>query len=86
MGGGGERERKGGGVGVTSEEDRDRRRGCGERAHMSDVLLQVLQAEGTHHKPQLEGAEAPAEGNLPVLSQGLTVNCRSTLTQCNTTV
>lgn len=37
-------------------------------SYVSDVSLKVFQAKAAHDKPEFEGTEAPAEGNLPVLN------------------
>lgn len=34
---------------------------------MSDMRLKILHPEGPNHEPELNGAKAPTQGNLPVL-------------------
>lgn len=36
---------------------------------MSDVSLELLQAKAAHEEPDLDGAEASAQGDLPVLEK-----------------
>lgn len=40
-----------------------------DASHMSNVILQLLQTEGAHHKPQLQRAKAAAQRDLPVLRE-----------------